>query len=46
MLSFISPTKVGAIVRPIFWIAVAIPKAVPTALGSTTYGIDPQIAAA
>jgi hypothetical protein len=29
----VSPEIVGAITRPIFYIAVAIPKAVPTAFG-------------
>jgi hypothetical protein len=30
--------------RPIFWIDVASPKAVPTKFGLTTYGTHPQIA--
>ena len=32
----ISPTMVGAIAMPAFWIAVQKPKAVPIVLGSTT----------
>jgi hypothetical protein len=46
VLSLIIPTSVGAITRPMFWMAVAMPKAVPTVSYETTYGIEPQIAAA
>lgn len=36
---------VGAKVVPTFWMALQKPKAVPTVLGSTTYGIEPHRAA-
>lgn len=44
VLSLIIPTIKGAIHSPMFYIAVAIPKAVPTEFALTTYGTDPQMA--
>jgi hypothetical protein len=38
------PTINGAMHKPIFYIDVASPNAVPTKFGLTTYGTHPQIA--
>lgn len=45
-MTWISPIIIGAKARPKFWTAVVTPKAVPTASGLTTRGIDAHITAA